>query len=349
MRQVDVAVIGAGQAGLATSYWLTQRGIEHVVLERGQPGESWRSRRWDSFMLNSPNWSFDLPGYPYQGDDPDAFMGRAEIVARFEDYARKIDAPVESEVEVTSLKREIDGGYLLTTTAGEVHARAVVAATGAYQRRHRPPENLEPSILQLHTDQYRNPAQLPPGGVLVVGAGQSGCQVVEDLRVPALRRSGQQQHVGGRAKGPQDQCRPRRCCAQLQPPALDGSGVGVGSRLKRVNRAASPARQVVIGGQRIDVEEGIAEIRRVLAEQPARRERRLQRDEGHREHGDDDVCRPRRPGQPLDPLHEGVQPAPRVGSRNGLRTTVGPADGHRSRGHRGESSRSQLDATSSNR
>src|SRR5688500_5616991 len=183
MRKVDVVVVGAGQAGLATSYHLTQRGLEHTVLERGAvPGESWLSRRWDSFMLNGPNFSFDLPGYPYDGPDPDAFMARDEIVARFGAYATKIAAPVQTQTDVLRLDRTEDGRYRATTTSGEIEARAVVVATGAYQKRHRPPETIDPSIVQMHTDQYRNPAGLPPGGVLVVGAGQSGCQVVEDLR-----------------------------------------------------------------------------------------------------------------------------------------------------------------------
>ena len=182
MRKVDVVVVGAGQAGLATSYYLTRRGIEHTVLERGDiPGDSWRSRRWDSFMLNGPNFSFDLPGYPYDGPEPDAFMARDEIVSRFGTYASRIAAPVQSQTAVLRLDRAADGHYRATTTSGEVEARAVVVATGAYQKRHRPPQTIDPAIVQMHTDQYRNPARLPPGGVLVVGAGQSGCQVVEDL------------------------------------------------------------------------------------------------------------------------------------------------------------------------
>ena len=181
MRNVDVVVIGAGQAGLATSYWLTQRGIEHVVLERGQVGESWRSRRWDSFALNAPNWIFRLPGYSYRGPDPDAFMLKNELVAEFEGYAKLINAPVEAQTEVSRVSRNSDGKYLVATTGGGFTTGAVVAATGAYQRRNRPAGDLDPAILQLDTDQYRNPDELEPGGVLVVGSGQSGCQVAEDV------------------------------------------------------------------------------------------------------------------------------------------------------------------------
>jgi putative flavoprotein involved in K+ transport len=180
---VDVVVIGAGQAGLATSYYLTQNDIEHVVLDRDGIGASWRDRRWDSFALNAPNWTFRLPGYTYDGPHPDAFMLRDELVAEFTQYAQRINAPVEAPVEVASLAKRGDR-YELTTSDGPIHARAVVVATGAYQRRTRPPHstNLDPAILQLNTDQFRNADALPPGGVLVVGSGQSGIQVAEDLK-----------------------------------------------------------------------------------------------------------------------------------------------------------------------
>ncbi|HZJ30825.1 MAG TPA: NAD(P)-binding domain-containing protein [Vicinamibacterales bacterium] len=181
MRKVDVAVIGAGQAGLATSFYLSQSGIDHVVLDRAVIADSWRSRRWDSFTLNIPNWSFTLPGFHYDGQDPDGFMTRPEIVERFARYAGLINAPLEGDIDVTSLKQIADGTYLLTTTSGPIGARAVVVATGAYQREHRPANQLDASILQLSSDQYRNPGELEDGGVLVVGSGQSGCQIAEDL------------------------------------------------------------------------------------------------------------------------------------------------------------------------
>jgi putative flavoprotein involved in K+ transport len=182
MRNVDVVVIGAGQAGLATSFELSNNQVDHVVLDRGRVGEAWRTRRWDSFSLVGPNWSFDLPGQPYEGDDPDGFMLRQEIVDRFQAYAEKIGAPVETEVEVTSVTRHDDGTYRLATRNGDIQAKAVVAATGAYQRRHRTASNFAPDILQLHTDEFRNAAGLNDGGVLVIGSGQSGSQIVEDLR-----------------------------------------------------------------------------------------------------------------------------------------------------------------------
>jgi len=181
LRKVDVAVIGAGQAGLATSFYLSRSGIDHLVLDRAAVADSWRSRRWDSFRLNIPNWSFTLPGFRYDGADPDGFMTREEIVERFTRYAVLIDAPVRAGIDVTAVQRTADGTYLLTTTSGPIAARVVVVATGAYQRHQRPANELDASILQLTTDQYRNAGELKGGGVLVIGAGQSGCQIAEDV------------------------------------------------------------------------------------------------------------------------------------------------------------------------
>lgn len=174
-------MIGAGQAGLATSYHLSQKNIDHVVLERGGVADGWRNRRWDSFALNAPNWSFRLPGYTYDGPDPDGFMLRDELVAEFNRYATLIKAPVEAPVEVTRVARHGDTGFRVVTSQGELEARAVVAATGPYQRHHLPPNRLAPDIVQLSSDEFRNASQLPPGGVLVVGSGQSGNQIAEDV------------------------------------------------------------------------------------------------------------------------------------------------------------------------
>lgn len=181
MRHVDVVVIGAGQAGLATSYYLSKDNIDHVVLDREGVGASWRNRRWDSFTLNAPNWTFRLPGYTYDGPDQDAFMPRDELVAEFTKYAARINAPVEAPVDVRRLEKA-DASFVLSTSAGDIGARAVVVATGAYQRRNRPPNTIDPAVLQLNTDQFRNAQALPPGGVLVIGSGQSGIQVAEDLK-----------------------------------------------------------------------------------------------------------------------------------------------------------------------
>jgi putative flavoprotein involved in K+ transport len=182
-EQVGVVVIGAGQAGLATSHELTQRGVEHLVLERGRIGETWR-RRWDSFCLVTPNWSVQLPGHGYDGEDPDGYMPRDEIVAYLERYAATSKAPVREGVEVSSLRRlSGDQGYLLKTTLGRLEAQSVVVATGAYQKPHRPAgaSSLPAGLLQIDVEGYRLPESLPQGKVLVVGSGQSGCQLAEEL------------------------------------------------------------------------------------------------------------------------------------------------------------------------
>ena len=179
MEAVGVAVVGAGQAGLAVSHELCARKVEHVVLERGRVAQTWRGR-WDSFCLVTPNWSIRLPGRSYDGPDPDGFMARDELVTYFEGYAES--APVREGVEVCSLAKR-DGRFTLETSVGELDASAVVLATGAYQKPHRPPAaaTLPPDLFQLDVEGYRNEAVLPPGRVLIVGSGQSGCQIAEEL------------------------------------------------------------------------------------------------------------------------------------------------------------------------
>ena len=178
--RIEVVIVGAGQAGLAVSHELTRAGVAHVVLERGRVGQSWR-KRWDSFSLVTPNWFLRLPGHPYDGGDPDGFMLRDEVVAHLERYAVK--ASVREGVEVTELGPGPNGGFLLKTSAGEIVARTVVLSTGAYQRPYRPAAaaTLPPDLLQIDVEDYRNPSDLAPGPVLVVGSGQSGCQIAEEL------------------------------------------------------------------------------------------------------------------------------------------------------------------------
>ena len=178
----DTVVIGGGQSGLAMSYVLKQRGIEHVVLEKERIGESWRSGRWDSFTLVSPNWTMRLPGFPYAGNEPDGFLPRDEIVAHLEAYAASFGAPVRSGIKVNSVEAE-GNGYLVRTGNGDYSARSVVIATGLFQQPKLPSfsREINPEIIQMHTGQYRNPNMLPPGAVLVVGSGQSGCQIAEEL------------------------------------------------------------------------------------------------------------------------------------------------------------------------
>ena len=180
--QLGVVVIGAGQAGLAVSRELTQAGVAHVVLERGEVGQTWRGR-WESFRLVTPNWSMQLPGQPYDGSDPDAFDHRDEIVGFLERYAAGFEAPVRTGIEVTSLEQGKNGGFVLGSSAGRLEAATVVLSTGAYQRPHRPPGagTLPADLLQIDVEDYLSPAELPSGPVLVVGSGQSGCQIAEEL------------------------------------------------------------------------------------------------------------------------------------------------------------------------
>jgi putative flavoprotein involved in K+ transport len=182
----DTVVIGGGQAGLAMSAVLRDRGRDHVVLERRRAGERWRSERWDSLRFQFPNWSITLPGYRYAGGDPDGFATAAEIACLIAGYAS--GAPVREHTEVLSLEHEIDG-FLVITNDGLLHAREVVVATGPFQRPRIPllASELPGHIMQTDPTRYRNPDGLPPGSVLVVGAGASGIQIAEEL-VGAGRR-----------------------------------------------------------------------------------------------------------------------------------------------------------------
>ena len=181
MEHVDAVVVGGGQAGLATSHQLSSRDIEHVVIERDRIGESWRGR-WDNFCLVTPNWTVQMPGHPYDGDDPDGYLPRDEIVDYLEGYAAAVGAPVRTGVEVLSVTRD-DDGFTVRTSDGGLRARALIMATGAYQRAYRPPvaSALPADLPVMDIVGYRNPTQLPDGPVLVVGSGQSGCQVAEEL------------------------------------------------------------------------------------------------------------------------------------------------------------------------
>ncbi|MFD1053627.1 flavin-containing monooxygenase [Terrabacter terrigena] len=181
-EEIDVVVIGAGQAGLATSHELGLRGVEHVVLEAESPGSSW-AHRWDSFTLVGPNHLVLLPGAPYEGDDPDGFLSREQITHHLEAYAARLSAEVRHDTPVRALRPGRAGGYDLETDHGRVHSRVVVVATGAYQRPHHPAavQSLPAGLACLDVSQYRNPAGLPDGAVLIVGSGQSACQIAEEL------------------------------------------------------------------------------------------------------------------------------------------------------------------------
>jgi len=182
IERSDVVVVGAGQAGLSISHELAHAGVDHVVLERNRVAETWRSR-WDSFCLVTPNWMTNLPGQPYAGTDPDGFMPRDELVVYFGAYADSFKAPVREGVQVTELVPRDDGGFLLCTSAGDFETREVVIASGGYQKPFRPTgaADLPPAVQVIDVEDYTNPGALPEGGVLVIGSGQTGCQLAEEL------------------------------------------------------------------------------------------------------------------------------------------------------------------------
>lgn len=182
VEKVEVLVVGAGQAGVAMSEHLTQAGMSHLVLERDRIAERWRTRRWDSLVANGPAWHDRFPGMEFSGN-PDAFPGKEAVADYFVAYADKIAAPIRCGVEVTDVRRNQNGaGFRVQTTSGTLDARYVVAATGPFQRPVMPAMvPASAGIMQLHSADYRNPDQLPPGAVLVVGAGSSGAQIAEEL------------------------------------------------------------------------------------------------------------------------------------------------------------------------
>jgi putative flavoprotein involved in K+ transport len=184
-HQIETIIVGGGQAGLATSYYLTQQNHEHIVLEQAaQAAQAWRNDRWDSFTFVTPNWTIKMPGAEYAGGEPDGFMERAEIIGYFEDYVTRFQLPVQFNTRVISIEPQANGkGYLVTTDRETYAAQQVVMATGMFQRPKIPKfsGDLPAPILQLHSSVYRNPDALPPGAILVVGSAQSGCQIAEEL------------------------------------------------------------------------------------------------------------------------------------------------------------------------
>ncbi len=180
--KVETLIVGGGQAGLAMSEQLTRRGREHLVVERRRIVERWRSERWDGLHANGPAWSDSMPGWPIPGVSLDEFATRDQIVDYFIAYADAIKAPVRCGVEVTSVAALENGRFRAETSEGAIEAANIVVATGPFQRPVVP--GIVPAdsgLLQIHASDYRNPAQLPDGAVLVVGAGSSGAQIAEEL------------------------------------------------------------------------------------------------------------------------------------------------------------------------
>ena len=200
MRATTV-VVGAGHAGLATSHCLAALGIDHVVIERGEVGHSWRTERWDSLRLLTPNWLTRLPGLAYDGDDPDGYMDMSGVVAFLERYARLEGAPVETRTTVESVTGG-DGGYDVVTDRGAWRCRTVVVASGACNLAKVPPcaASLPGTIESVTAMEYTKPSDLPDGGVLVVGASATGVQIAGEIRLsgrPVTLAVGE--HVGCRA------------------------------------------------------------------------------------------------------------------------------------------------------
>ena len=180
---IETIIVGGGQAGLAISYYLKREGREHLVLERASAvANAWRNQRWDSFTLVTPNFQVRMPGAEYNGTDPYGFMPLAGVVEYFDNYVKRFDLPVHCGVEVFSVEKTIDG-YLVQTSEGNYETHNVVIATGLYQSPKIPrlSESIPSDIVQIHSMDYKNPASLPDGAVLLVGTGQSGAQIAEEL------------------------------------------------------------------------------------------------------------------------------------------------------------------------
>jgi putative flavoprotein involved in K+ transport len=210
MIHTTAVVVGAGHAGLAMSRRLTERSIDHVVLERGEVANSWRTQRWPSLRLLTPNWQTRLPGHPYTGDDPDGFMPVADVVATLTRYARLVGAPVRTATTVHTL-RAVPHGFQIRAGDDLLCARAVILATGACTRPAIPgvAAAVPPSITTLTPLAYRDPGQLPDGGVLIVGASATGI-----LTVPATSAT-----TAAWSPAPRDSTSSAcRCSAPAPPP-----------------------------------------------------------------------------------------------------------------------------------
>jgi len=188
VKFATTVIIGAGQSGLAMSRHLTDRSIDHVIIERGEVANSWQTERWDSLRLLTPNWQSRLPGYAYNGDDPDGFMSMPEVVRFLQRYAKVSDAPVETGTRVMNV-RQRDGGYEVLTNQGQWHCRTLVIASGSCNIAATPSLSaaLPRKVMSLTPLQYRNPDRLPDGGVMIVGASASGIQLAREIQASGRR------------------------------------------------------------------------------------------------------------------------------------------------------------------
>lgn len=183
IEKTDTLVVGGGQAGIALSEHLGNNDVPHVILEKNRTAEAWRTGRWDALVANGPAWHDRFPSLLFKGDDPDAFVSKDRVADYLVEYAQMVNAPIREGVEALSAERlPGEGGFKVQTTAGEIHAKRIVAATGAFQHPVIPPIVPEtPGVEQMHSFYYKNPDQLADGAVMVVGAGSSGAQIADEL------------------------------------------------------------------------------------------------------------------------------------------------------------------------
>jgi putative flavoprotein involved in K+ transport len=243
MHTTDVIIVGGGQAGLAMSRSLALRSVNHVVLERGRIGERWHSERWRSLNLLTTNAMSALPGLPYAGSEPEAFMSAAAFAAYLKLYAKTIASPVMSGVEVTEV-RPTAGGYRVLTSAGEWRSQAVVVATGACETPFRPvmAQALTARVAQLSPSYYREPGQLPDGGVLVVGASSSGAQLAEEIHAsgrPVTLAVGDHTRVPRRYRG-RDIYAWMETAGILDDPTLEGGNLDAARRQPSLQLVGRP-------------------------------------------------------------------------------------------------------------
>ncbi|WP_109832674.1 MSMEG_0569 family flavin-dependent oxidoreductase [Reichenbachiella versicolor] len=201
-KHYPVIIVGGGQAGLAISYCLKEKDIDHIIFDKGQVGDSWRLHRWDNFTLVTPNWQCELPGYKYSGDNPKGFMNRDQTYEFVKGYADMFNPPLENGVTVTSVDK-VGDIYEVQTSMGDFTSQEVVIASGAFHNPLIPPvaHKLPNTVKNVHSSEYKNASQLPEGGVMIVGSGQSGCQIAEDLHL-----EGRKVHlcVGNAPKSPRN-------------------------------------------------------------------------------------------------------------------------------------------------
>lgn len=243
MRKTDVIIIGGGQSGLVMSRSLTALGIDHVVLERGRVGERWHSERWNSLHLLTANCHSTLPGLPHSGKDPEAFMPAADFASYLGSYAQAVNAPVVGNATVTAVERE-GCSYRVSTNAGQWQTRAVVVATGACDTPFRPPmaDALAPAILQVAPADYTAPEQLPPGGVLVVGASSTGIQLAEEIHAsgrPVTLAVGDHTRVPRRYRG-RDIYAWMDASGMLDDPALESGNLDAARRQPSLQLVGGP-------------------------------------------------------------------------------------------------------------